>query len=305
MRKVIIVAIFSIFFAIFPLTNSVALDKCFSELSDSEWNSGQPIIVTNSLNYDLVGTKTTSPDVLTVSNNWNLPMGLFFENTTFETTYRYIGKNCSERIIKVPGIFTNFQTNPISEIENNIKSSASNFEIGEKNLQTFTNAAKALNAVKGNVKVLSNGLNEGKWLDWPVGNDGFSKFQELFGPGRSSFLSNIEFNGIFYRIQNGCGEFSYIADLKTDKSPLMVGTPQLISNKWGAMFINFNSTKTCLLDTFLVFGNSQNYKIYNVATFSLKPVGKLKNINISCKKGNVIKKVSGLRPKCPAGFIKK
>jgi hypothetical protein len=100
MRKVIIVAIFSIFFAIFPLTNSVALDKCFSELSDSEWNSGQPIIVTNSLNYDLVGTKTTSPDVLTVSNNWNLPMGLFFENTTFETTYRYIGKNCSERIIK-------------------------------------------------------------------------------------------------------------------------------------------------------------------------------------------------------------
>jgi hypothetical protein len=153
--------------------------------------------------------------------------------------------------------------------------------------------------------VLSNGLNEGKWLDWPVGNDGFSKFQELFGPGRSSFLSNIEFNGIFYRIQNGCGEFSYIADLKTDKSPPMVGTPQLISNKWGAMFINFNSTKTCLLDTFLVFGNSQNYKIYNVATFSLKPVGKLKNINISCKKGNVIKKVSGLRPKCPAGFIKK
>ena len=305
MRKVIIFAIFSILFTNFSSTNAIALDKCFSELPDSEWSSGQPVTVTNSLNYYLVGTKTTSPDVLTVPSNWNLPMEMFFENTTFEITYRYIGKNCSERIVKVPGIFTNFQMNPISEIENNIKSSASNFEVGEKNSQTFTNATKALNSVKGNVKVLSNGLNQGKWLDWPVGNDGFSKFQELFGPGRSSFLNNIEFNGIFYRIQNGCGEFSYIADLKTDKSPPMVGTPQLISNKWGAMFINFNSTKTCFLDTFLIFGNSQNYKIYNVATFSLKPVGKLKNTNISCKKGNVIKKVSGLRPKCSVGFTKK
>jgi hypothetical protein len=305
MKKVAIVAIFSIFFVVFPSTNSLALDKCFSELSDSEWNFGQPTIVTNSLNYDLVGTKTTSPDMLTVSNNWNLPMGLFFEKIDFETTYRYIGKSCTERIIKIPGSFIDFQTAPISDLENQIKSSASNFEAGEKNLATFKSIASTLKQVKGNASINSNGLIKGKWLDWSMGNESFEKFQQSFGPGRSSFLDQLEFKGIFYRIQNGCGEFSYIADLKTDKSPPMVGTPQLISNKWGAMFINFNSTKTCLLDTFLVFGNSQNYKIYNVATFSLKPVGKLKNINISCKKGNVIKKVSGLRPKCPAGFIKK
>jgi hypothetical protein len=305
MKKVAIVAIFSIFFVVFPSTNSLALDKCFSELSDSEWNFGQPTIVTNSLNYDLVGTKTTSPDMLTVSNNWNLPMGLFFEKIDFETTYRYIGKSCTERIIKIPGSFIDFQTTPISDLENQIKSSASNFEVGEKNLATFKSIASTLKQVKGNASINSNGLIKGKWLDWSMGNESFEKFQQSFGPGRSSFLDQLEFKGIFYRIQNKCGEFSYIAELNTDKSPAMVGTPQIISSKWGAMFIAFNSSKTCLIDTYIVFGAGNSQKIYNLATFSLKPIGKFKNTSILCKNGSSTKKLTGLRPKCPIGFTKK
>ena len=305
MRKVIILAIFSVLFTNFSSTNAIALDKCFSELPDSEWSSGQPVIVTNSLNYDLVGTKTTSPDVLTVPSNWNLPMGMFFENTTFEITYRYVGKSCTERIIKIPGSFIDYQTAPISDLENQIKTSAANFEVGEKNLQTFKSMASALKQVKGNASINSNGLIKGKWLDWSMGNESFEKFQQSFGPGRSSFLDQLEFKGIFYRIQNKCGEFSYIAELNTDKSPAMVGTPQIISNKWGAMFIAFNSSKTCLIDTYIVFGAGNSQKIYNLATFSLKPIGKLKNTSIVCKSGSSTKKSTGLRPKCPIGFTKK
>jgi hypothetical protein len=305
MRKVVLLAVFSILFSNISSTNAVALEKCFAELPDSEWIAGQPTLVTNSLNYDLVGTVTSNPDVLTVSKNWNLPVGMFFDNTNFETVYRYIGKTCAERIIKVPGTFSDFTTNPISEIEDKIKNSAINFEVGEKNLQTFRATASSLSKVKANANVFSNGLIKGKWLDWSWENKDFTKFQELFGPSRSSFINNLDFNGIFYRIQNGCAEFSYISDLNTDKAPVMVGTPQLISQKWGAMFVNFNSTKTCLIDTFMVFGNSGNFKIYNFATFSLKPIGKLKNTVINCKNGNTTKKVTALRPKCPVGFIKK
>jgi hypothetical protein len=305
MRKALIVALFSIILLNLQSINAVALDKCFSELADSEWNLGEPTLVTKALNFDLVGTITTNPDITTVPKNWNLPSNLFFEITNFEITYRYIGKNCSERKIKVPGNFTNFQTNPISEIENAIKATASNFEVGEKNLQSFTNSSKMLSQVNANVNVFSNGLIKGKWLDWSWGNESFTKFQELFGPGKSSFLRDIGFNGVFYRTQKNCAEFSFISGLNTDKSPAMVGTPQIISNKWGAMFINFNSTKSCLIDTFLIFGNSENYKIYNFATFSLKPIGKLKNTTLSCKSGSTIKKITALRPKCPTGFVKK
>jgi hypothetical protein len=305
MKKVAILLVSALISINLFSINAFAVDRCFSELADSEWNYGEPTVVAKSLNYDLVGTVSTNPDLTTVPKNWNLPASLFFENTIFDTTYRYIGKSCSERIIKVPGNFINFQTNPISEIESAIKATASNFEVGEKNLQTFTNSYKALNQVKANVNVFSNGLIKGKWLDWSWDNQSFTKFQESFGPSRSSFLNNLGFNGIFYRVQKNCAEFSFISDLNTDKSPAMVGTPQIISNKWGAMFINFNSSNACLIDTLLIFGNSENYKIYNFATFSLKPVGKLKNITINCKSGSAIKKTTALRPKCPAGFVKK
>jgi hypothetical protein len=285
--------------------NAYAVDKCFSEIADSEWNNGVPTVVARSLNYDLVGTVSTNPDITTVPKNWNLPASLFFENTNFDITYRYIGKSCTERIIKVPGSFANFQTNPTSEIENAIKSKAINFEVGEKNLQLFTNASKTLSQVKANVNVYPNGLVKGKWLDWSWGNTNFNTFQDLFGPGKSVFLTDLGFNGIFYRVQNNCAEFSFISDVNTDKSPVMVGTPQIISSKWGAMFINFNSSSSCSIDTFLVFGNSENYKIYNFATFSLKPIGKLKNTTLTCKSGSVTKKITALRPKCPVGYFQK
>jgi hypothetical protein len=71
------------------------------------------------------------------------------------------------------------------------------------------------------------------------------------------------------------------------------------------MFIAFNSSKTCLIDTYIVFGAGNSQKIYNLATFSLKPIGKLKNTSIVCKSGSSTKKLTGLRPKCPIGFTKK
>ncbi len=310
-RLVLVVTLILTCMFIAPVQAS-AQQICFSEFPDSAWNNGEPVQVKSKLNFNLVGKKTSNVPLFALSN-------LTYEGITFVTTYEYSGTDCSTRIVKVSGSNNGIGViyKSVEEWKANIRKSAKDFQAEKTSLDTVDRVVTKLNetiiniAVTGkignyqtgpnvvpseipDVLTLTGTLREIQYINdqpyrSPVNNyltllqsRGDCVFYPTVASSYDGLRDGIKVVGISGRFAS---RFKF-ATLNDCKIKVLLASP----STWGGGLDDLKTGSTGFIELGeLIFRPIPN-----------EPAKK----TIFCVKGKLTKKVSGVNPKCSAGYKK-
>jgi hypothetical protein len=289
MRKVVLLAVFSILFSNISSTNAIALEKCLANFADSEWANGTPSGVRSLLGFDLVETikRPQSPQAIH-------RFYLYGEHTV-ETVYTYKGKNCLSREITVSNLISaqtiNYEFATFDEYFTSLKSP--NFLWTQNTIDFYSNLKEYFSKKKFVVN--------GKQL--LSGNDGHPKaIQELLRNKADLYSSQMFVPaGAFIYFPTRCAHW-----INTNGEKLYAVSAGHAYAEYDSKII-FESNGECIgelklsgfTDGLLPSGVKEKISDIKYVVTSTSPT-----TTITCKKGKTSKKVKGVNPKCPTGYKK-
>lgn len=256
-------------------------EKCLANIADSEWINGTPAAVKSVLGFDLIEKITKTPDVFA---NILQPFFLFGSHTEV-TTYNYVGKNCLTRNILTSKSVDAQSVKIVSpSINEYINQRASNFQVLEDSLKHYASVRDYFNKIEFAV--------DRKPLIPQIKGGVFYIAQTIRNSNQNIVLPYTAFihfpTKCAYRLVEGRKEFAFNIGLRIPNSRDV---------------INFESNGRCngklMLTDYSGVISEDLSDIRYLVTDSSAPT------TITCKKGNLIKKVKGANSKCPSGYVKK
>jgi hypothetical protein len=267
-----------------------AAENCLANFADIEWSNGTPSGVKSLLGFDLVEKITKTPSYIESIQTSFAPINnyfLFGEFTEY-LTYNYVGKNCTSRDVVVSRFINENSINyKYASLSDRIDAEASNFQVKQNSIKFYDELKKYLTKqtfeVNNKESENSSALLISRFIDQEE-----SKYdRKVVSLGSASDW--------FIYFPSKCGSFMQRVT-PGQISPFPVAAPL----NWAAYTpIEFKSNGNCLAELRIGGQYSVAEKISDVKYF-VKASSPTKVI--TCTKGKLTKKVTAVKPKCPAGY---
>lgn len=271
-----------------PLTIPAnANEKCLASFADSEWSNGTPSGVIRLLGFDLVESKARTRAFLIN------PYFVYGEHNE-RITYTYSGKNCSSRLVEIlkPRNQQNHSYKNLT-LNDYINRNAKNFLIQENSIKYYAEikdsfSQKSFTVPKGKVAVRNFNVNI-----FPI----IKNLEEV----ATKYERNIvKLDYPFIHFPNKCGYFLQlnIQNESTGQDKMYAAPASTLGNR---SVMLFETSGECVGELRQGGQNDLAEKIADIRYVVTDPAAP---VAITCKKGNLTKKVKGANSKCPKGFKK-
>lgn len=282
---------------------------CLSEIPDSAWAEGQP----KDLNLQGISTRTllTGPEL-----DFSL-----YERLPIKIKYEYLGSSCSLRTVVISKVINpNITEITIDEYFKLYEKSSTNLFVAREQLTKFNESIEKINKIEGTLRVskLTDGV-----LVW-------NESSRVFSGIAFDLATNSRFSGVrsvpTIEFDSKCTELKSIEDgteYRNFRKYFYFG-PYLFNAanaKVPPFKISMKSSScpakiSILLGSFLTSGTINgtvsldplNYPLYKIAVkeiiIDLNRI-ELKPTTILCSKGKSKKSITGVKPVCPKGYVKK
>lgn len=293
------------------LDKASAMEPCFANISDSAWINGEPTEVTSQLNFDLVGKRQSSlPDSVSSGEHLSAFDSLALQKTEIinKISYEYEGKNCTkrivtiEKIVKLPQVlFVNKEqlVENINKLSNNYLEAQGVIENVNKAESLIKKSKIEFNQVSQIILSSSNEILRNLFESFSNMRLNKSLGKGLGGPVSIKLNTKECFVDYTYYGERVEGAIS-LFDSRTNSFRF--------NRKQGANLCQIEFLLSLPPRAELNMLQS-NYSL-GITTIIFKPnvlaieVKKNKPITIVCSKGKLIKRVTGMNPKCPSGYKK-
>jgi hypothetical protein len=287
---------------IIPITSTAsATEKCLASIPDSEWSRGYPAVVRSLLGFDLVEMISKSPNIL--PREIIHPFYLLGDHT--ETyTYNYVGKNCLSRDVVVSKVINQQSVTFSHQNLNEFASKLSrDFLQQEKSLTHYAEIRNEFEMKTIKIVRQNNIKRNYQEALFPI--------SEVLSTRTSYQRDSVPLLGAFIYFPTKCGYFKRLDDKGFEVNEKIYAS--LVSGPQAQGLTFFDTTGICVgelrqgglfyyLDRHLPSGQgSIAEKIADIRYVVTDPAAP---VAITCKKGNLTKKVKGENSKCPKGFKK-
>lgn len=321
---------------LFPISSHAA-ETCLAQLPDSAWSNGAPNSSVVTLNRDVVLTKVV---VTRNADNKELPRSIptygiadiipkYLNNTHIEyiwkrdfkqisypvtVIYEYQGANCQKRTIKGPTgsvtyrPYNSIEISDVAGIQNALQSqSDGNFLVIRESMDQIALLAKYIESTKNNpLKISTNIKPDDYTFAWWLGLEKYT-YPLVFGypalrvTSEDNCLINnsskIESVRSELLIKMSTIEKSFIENpLVKDKLAFRPGA------KTCKLTVSFPITSKQMYDKNVDYVRVNGY----VWVENNSPVGtpaQAAKTTINCIRDKSVNKVTGLKPRCPSGFV--
>lgn len=312
---------------------SSASDLCFSNLPDSAWENGQPDELPARMSSERISAKYVS----------TMPSDYFnYSKVDFELRYTYLGAQCAARtiVIKkqyVPKIVVLNQT----QIDEYISTIQDQFKI-EPAKQALKDAISLTS--KSQIELSTDSKSKGALLGvaklMPFMRSVSTATEQLMSQKNEVALAKLSWRNQtsfpnfvlrLFRPRESCARISYSLDkapLARQRSSFNINPGFFIDSVdeevRGSLRLE-TSAKSCEMEVLIMSFNNllwtENLVLENYPTFFFQlleepifalSLGSMKIVNvmpkpktITCVKSSTIKRVRGLSPTCPKGFVQR